>query len=390
MRNLLILGRLIEDLDLMKLGRRWMEKTSFGLGDRSNSVISEMDRMIGALGERTGNFHKIIPGPVRWLRANFSEEDLHRWGGAEGLFYFAVEESLNKKDEWFKRNFGALDLAIPKFLPTFLLEVAIPFANRCFLMAIDRAGGSKAHEDLISRSWEEALGSKDMWGTLDADQEFFLKFFKNLFHEFHHNIINPEAWKRFLELGPVNSGRNYNLLDVLDEAIALFSGAYEEDKKFSYEKLEDDFLSGLAEDIISQIALFAKSYKSKDFANSFDDIISWLESSGGSHVDSDKKISFLKAVLYDFMEKVRPFDDEIVLDRGLLKESLKREWDRSGIDFVVGSDEDILIAFSEVLDENIDDLKASFLQEIRGWGDDLSLEIFGYIQEILRKDDLLR
>jgi hypothetical protein len=369
---------------LMKLGRRWIKETSLGLGDHSYSVISEMDRMIDSLGEKSGNLHKIIPGPIRWLEANFSESDLKTWGGANGLFNLAVNKSLIQKREYFKNSFGGLDLGIPKFLPNFLVEIAFPFAKRCFLMAIDRAGGSEVYDEMMSQSWEATLGSKNMWGVLDAGEEFFFKFFKNLFHEFHHNIVNPGAWKRFLKLGPVNSGNNYNFLDVLDEAISLFSGAYEENKKFPYEKLEDDFLSNLAEDIISQIVLLIKSSKTKDFINSFDEIISSLESSGGSHVDSDKKISFLRSALYDYLDNIRAYDGDFLLTPRLLKKSLKAEWDRSEIDFVVGKDEDILIAFSEVLDENIDDLKASFIQEIKVWGSDLSLEIVGYIQEILK------
>ena len=114
-----------------------------------------------------------------------------------------------------------------------------------------------------------------------------------------------------------------------------------------------------------------------------------MESSGGSHVDSDKKISFLRSALYDYLDNIRAYDGDFLLTPRLLKKSLKAEWDRSEIDFVVGQDEDILVAFSEVLDENIDDLKASFIQEIKVWGSNLSLEIVGYIQEILKKDGYL-
>jgi len=385
MNKLLVLGGLIEDEEVVKIGRRWMAETSYGLGDKSYSVIAEMDGMIGGLGERGGDLHKILPGPIRWLKSNFSELDLDFWGGAEGLFYVCVENALEDKEEYFRNNYGRLDSGIPKFLPDFLLEEALPFAKNCFLMAIEDSGGSEAHRAWMALDPERMLGAKDMWGILDADQEFFLKFFKNLFHEFHHNIINPGVWKRFEELGPANSGGAYNLLDVLDEAIALFAGAYEKDKKVPYQKLEDDFLVGLAKDIMDQIYLFLGSSKRDELIDNFDEIISWLESSGGSHVDSDKKISFLKAALYDFRNRIdRP--ESYRMFYLPMKEALKSEWDRSGIDFVVDSDEDILIAFSRVLDENIDDLKLSFIRAIEKWGKDLSLEILRYMQLILREE----
>jgi len=180
---------------------------SGGLGTRAGEKIILMDNMIRGLDECGESFFNFVPGPVAWLNRNFSSEDLEEFGGSEGLFCWVIEDVVAEKRNYFYKVCDKkLDTAIPRFLPDFLESVAFPFAQRIFSMAVSEVGSDDKYKEYLS--FDKALGSKDLWGILDSGQEFFFNFFKNLFHEFHHNIINPNAWSRFLDLGTI--GDNYD------------------------------------------------------------------------------------------------------------------------------------------------------------------------------------
>lgn len=369
-KKLIILGKFLNNPDIIKMSRRLMMEREKGLGQYSIKKLIEMDKVID---EISSEFNYYKENLLNWAEDNIDEEKLNE--NLNITLNDFIEKCISiykeEKQEVFSERYGVnLDSSIPEFLPSFLENHLFPFAKNIFIKSIEATGNSDLYKEYLSKDMYSILGYTNMYYILDSEQEFFLNFFKNTFHEFEHNIVNPMASHIFLKGGAIDVGSNFNLLDILDETFTLAAGPYLGDQNFEYENIEKNLLKLLAENIITHLAeIFKKESNEtwiKSMINNLDHIIREIDSIEDVYIDSEKKKVFLKQVLSNFKDKVIEFKpvnfSQLV---NFLNIEITKEWNKNEIDFVTSSSEDLLIEFSKNLDENIDKLSSIFYKELR-------------------------
>ena len=374
--KLIVLGKVINSPSISKLGRRFLQRTESGLGHYSIEKIMGMDRMIEEIDERRVSFHNYVKYPMSWARTFIDEKELYSNGfTVEGFVSYCIDEYIESKVIKFESQYGeSLSSSIPEFLPNFLEEKAFPFGKDIFMRAIKNSGNKELYKDYISKDMYSMLGVQNIFYIIDNGEEFFLNFFKNIFHEFQHNIVNPKAHEIFLQSGSSNYGDNYNLLDVVDETFTLASGAFLDPSGSSYSDLEKRLLYEMSINTIEHLKMIlgGPSMDPHEFVKKFlfmyNDIIQGIDKIDNRYIDSEKKKNFIKDVLAKLKKIIIEYEKRGRASYKTIAIELNNEivniWDSNMIDFVTNNHEDLLIEFSRLLDENIDILYKEFLQEV--------------------------
>lgn len=368
-KKLIVLGKLLNNPDIIKMSRRLMMEREKGLGQYSIKKLIEMDKVIDEVSSEFNFYKKDL---LDWAENNIDEEKLKELNiTLNDFIQNCISIYKEEKQEVFSERYGVnLDSSIPEFLPSFLENHLFPFAKNIFIKSIEATGNSDLYKEYLSKDMYSILGYTNMYYIIDNGEEFFLNFFKNTFHEFEHNIVNPMANHIFLKGGATDTGNNFNLLDILDETFTLAAGPYLGDQNFEYENIEKNLLKLLAENIITHLAEIFKKESNETWIesmiNNLDHIIREIDSIEDVYIDSEKKKVFLKQVLSNFKDKVIEFKPinfyQLV---NILNLEITKEWNKNKIDFVTSSSEDLLIEFSKNLDENIDKLSSIFYKELR-------------------------
>lgn len=368
-KKLIILGKFLNNPDIIKMSRRLMMEREKGLGQYSIKKLIEMDKVIDEISSEFNFYKKNL---LDWAKDNIDEEKLKELNiTLNDFIQNCISIYKEEKQKVFSERYGVnLDSSIPEFLPSFLENHLFPFAKNIFIKSIEATGNSDLYKEYLSKDMYSILGYTNMYYIIDNGEEFFLNFFKNTFHEFEHNIVNPMASHIFLKGGATDTGSNFNLLDILDETFTLAAGPYLGDQNFEYENIEKNLLKLLAENIITHLAEIFKKESNETWIesmiNNLDHIIREIDSIEDVYIDSEKKKVFLKQVLSNFKDKVIEFKPinfyQLV---NILNLEITKEWNKNKIDFVTSSSEDLLIEFSKNLDENIDKLSSIFYKELR-------------------------
>lgn len=380
MRKLILLGRLINNPALVKLGRKFLQTRSEGIGAESTKTIIAMDEIVSDYLLGGSEMLKVKGSILSWIETYIDLESMQLT--AEDVLFDAIQIYKERNADIIEKRYGvSISDEIPSFLPMFLEQEAFPFAKELFILAAKETGNEEIYKEYLSKDMYSILGVKNLFEAIDAGNDFFLNFFKNIFHEFQHNAVNPKAHEIFLDNGSVDNGLNYNLLDIIDEAFAIAAGAYADPAGSSYEKLETNLLKTLSYDLLINIDKYiGSSFDVKDsilnrsgnlqyikvYLDHYKDIISNIDKVSNIYIDTDKKKKFLKDILKEFkirLEYIRETGE--AFDKyNVFYLIIKDNWNENMIDFVTSNYEDLLIEYNNLLDKNINHLYSKLNSEL--------------------------